>query len=135
MLENVPSLWQFFNTPTHAVEFVGGGHYDYVDGYHCGYGVGACSAEWQLTADVLVTFFSKYMPPMQLASAGASLLDDSLVPPTYSDVVSVLNSFPSIDPEQNKFLAGYMTGRSNYQNAACKAQFKWRTTTANKLNI
>ncbi len=139
--------WNRVPPPTHSVEVVKAGHYDYVAGYKCGYPVGQasgegftsyCPATWQLTGDLLVTFFSKYMPPTPLIT-DFSLSQDSLVPPTELIVELILNNGwygnPNLDPAQEKFVQGYMTGRSSFMKKGCHARFRWRTKTSGVVDL
>jgi acetyl esterase/lipase len=120
-MSNRVSYWKYFPPAAHSVEFVGTGHYDYLaTQFKCGYPSGPqiCPFQWSLTADVLTTFFSKFLPTIDLGP-NAALLSDSLVPPA---------SFPKVgnDPEQAKFFAAYMKGGEDFVKSGCKAVFRWK---------
>jgi pimeloyl-ACP methyl ester carboxylesterase len=124
---NRPYYWKYFHSPAHSVEFVGAGHYDYLaTDFKCGYPPGsgtksaACPLQWSLTADVLVMFFSKYLPPVPLGNNANIFLSNTLIPPTSLPVVGN-------DPEQTKFFSYFLKGRENFVKAGCSAVFRFKT--------
>ncbi len=116
-----PFLWDAISDPVHSVVFDGGQHWDYLADFTCGESNGPCPVQWLLTGDVLVTFFSRYMPTVLTLP-----VREDLVPPTSVEIAATANmlaggSYPA------DFLKGYMIGRNTFLKYPCAAFFRWRT--------
>lgn len=117
------SDWNGITSSTkHLVRIHEGEHWDYVSaGLECqsdseGSLSGPCPATRRLVSDILLTFFSKYMPPDPLLKS----IPPSLEPPPQSDVVYQTYLYYNY--------ANFLTGKTTFKaNSACTANFHWNT--------
>ncbi len=141
--------WNAIKSPKHGVIFAQGRHYDYLEVptadigegnlgvcpnmNNVEYMQGACSAQWLLARDMLVTFFSRYMPPTYLLPEPFTAADETLLPPTLADLQQLNQSLVLTDQckaNHEYFFGGHMGGRTTFANtAACSAKILWSNLT------
>lgn len=113
-----PVGWKQVGPFKHSVVFENGDHWDYLPpGFECQNGLrGTCDASWILASDILLTFFSKYMPPTPLPQS----LGLSMNPPTADDVLA-LNPTAA----QQFFLGGHLLGKTFLASAHAPVGIQW----------
>jgi hypothetical protein len=116
----VDSTWSSIPPDRHRVAFTGSGHFDYLPAgrseCESKLGRGPCNLVPTLTADIVATFFGKYMPPERWAVLG-TCIPDTLIAPSYD-----------LSTEQRFFAGGHQMGFELLAGSdTCELELAWTT--------
>ncbi len=153
-MDPLPYAWKLISSAKHGVVFAQGRHYDYIPipapqevgtdkpaachDDNSEYTQGACHAQWLLARDMLVTFFSRYMPPTILPKPFTTA-NEHLLPPALTDLQTLNQTLVLTDQckaNHEFFFGGHMGGRTAFAGAAdCGAKVLWQSTTFGVTNF
>ena len=97
---SIDAVWNMLSIPRHRARFLHGFHWDYLQKGEtpCDSERGPCNQIPGAAADLITTFFAKYLPPEQLPNL-PNQIPDTLIPPLLK-----------LTQEQKFFAAGHLVG-------------------------
>jgi len=112
-------LWGTVHPPKHRAVFDGAGHWDYFPAGRtaCEVSRGPCNGITMLTADLVATFFGKYLPPQRWSSLRNSIPDTLIIP---TPLILTM--------EQTFFAGGHLMSLDMLPGTGCSVTLGWETT-------